>query len=214
MVFAHRLIIEEDLRENDPGSIYLIEVDGQLVLSPEYTVHHIDGNKVNNSLGNLTLCSLGDHSGEGSIGLARNEGGSFKSIRSRISSGTLSRANVLDAGQDVTAAEDVLLRADSRVVVGTGLHVDIAEGSVGLLWSRSGLSAKFGIEVGAGCIDSGYVGEVKVVLYNHSPNTYLVKKGDRIAQLLTIPVSLSNYIQEDELGGTARGTSGLGSTGI
>lgn len=215
MLFVHRLIIEEDLKVNDPGSEYLIEVDGLQVLSPEFIVHHMDHNKLNNALSNLEVQTLGDHTSYHNAGnvIVRNEDGSFQSVRSKKSSGTLSRAHTFDAGQDVRASESILIRPGDHEVISTGLHIGIAEGYVGLLWSRSGLSANHGLEVGAGCIDSGYTGEVKVNLYNHSFHEYYVTKGERIAQLITLPVHLGCYENVDELRETKRGDKGHGSSG-
>ena len=82
-----------------------------------------------------------------------------------------------------------------------------------MLWSRSGLSVKYRLEVGAGCIDSGYTGEVKVHLYNHSDEDYKVNIGDKIAQLLTIPVNLNMYKKVQFLEDSDRGEKGFGSSG-
>jgi dUTP pyrophosphatase len=83
-----------------------------------------------------------------------------------------------------------------------------------MIKSRSGLSVKHSIEVGAGVVDCGYVGEVKVHLYNHGGESYCVAVGDKIAQLLTIPVNLSYYEQVDEFSSDSeRGDKGFNSTG-
>lgn len=126
----------------------------------------------------------------------------------------LTKKNDYDAGLDICASEDVIIEPGTRDVVSTGIRVAIPSGYVGLLWSRSGLSANHGIEVGAGCIDSTYRGEVRVVLYNHSGVTFFVNKGDRIAQLLTVPVMLSPYVKVESLDETTRGEGGFGSTGV
>lgn len=126
----------------------------------------------------------------------------------------LTKKHETDAGLDICASEDTIVWAGERGIVPTGLHVSIPDGMVGLIWSRSGLSAKYGIEVGAGCIDAGYTGEVKIVLYNHSEKPFTIKAGDRIAQLLTIPVYLSNYGKVESLENTPRGSNGFGSTGV
>lgn len=130
------------------------------------------------------------------------------------SAGNLTKVNHFDAGLDIRASENVTVWPCDRAIVSTGLKIAIPNGFVGLLWSRSGMSAKNGIEVGAGCIDATYRGEVKVVLYNHSDSKYEVKKGDRIAQLLTVPVMLAPYIGVDKLDETARNENGFGSTGV
>jgi len=215
MLFVHRLIVEEDLKTNDPGSRYLIDVDGMQVLSPEFIIHHVDHNKLNNALTNLEIQSLGDHTSYHNVNntITRNEDGTFQSVRSKKRSGSLTRAHKLDAGQDVKSSESILIRPGDHEIISTGLHVSIAEGSVGLLWSRSGLSVKYGLEVGAGCIDSGFIGEVKVHLYNHGRDEYYIKKGDRVAQLLTMPIHLGSYEDVKELGKTERGEGGHGHTG-
>ena len=126
----------------------------------------------------------------------------------------LTKKHETDAGLDICASEDTIIWEHDRAIVSTGLHVSIPDGMVGLIWSRSGLSAKHGIEVGAGCIDAGYTGEIKIVLYNHSDKTFTIKAGDRIAQLLTIPAYLSNYGKVESLENTPRGDNGFGSTGV
>ena len=131
----------------------------------------------------------------------------------KIQSGKLTRNNPLDAGQDVYSSEEVIIYAGESKVVKTNLRIDVPQGCVGLLWSRSGLSVKHNIEVGAGCIDSGYTGEVAVHLYNHGSDAYKVNAGDKIAQLLTIPVNLINYVEVDELDDSARGDNGFNSSG-
>ena len=125
----------------------------------------------------------------------------------------LVKAHESDAGQDVKSSTRIVVPAHGRVVVPTGLKIQIPSGYVGLLWSRSGLSANHGIEVGAGCIDAGYRGEVKVVLYNHSDANYIVSAGDKVAQLLTIPVNTVPYVYSEELDSSDRGSSGFGSSG-
>lgn len=131
----------------------------------------------------------------------------------KILTGTLSRGNPNDAGQDITANDDYIIYPYNSESISTGLRVNIAEGYVGLVWSRSGLSFNSNIETGAGCIDSGYTGEVKVKLYNNGEGQLSIQKGDRIAQLITLPVDTSDYEQVDELINTKRGDKGFGSTG-
>jgi dUTP pyrophosphatase len=134
-------------------------------------------------------------------------------MRGQIKQGSLTRANPLDAGQDVRSSITVIIPAKESVLIPTGLVINVPEGYVGLLWSRSGLSVKHRLEVGAGCIDSGYNGEVLVHLYNHGCYDYTVEAGDKIAQLLTLPVSLESYEQVDEFGESSRGSDGFGSSG-
>lgn len=132
----------------------------------------------------------------------------------KIKSGVLTRANHLDAGLDVQSNEIITIPAYDSALISTGLIINIPKGHVGLLWSRSGLSVKHKLEVGAGCIDSGYHGEIKVHLYNHGEDSYTINIGERIAQLLTIPISLIEYEQVKEFEETSeRGRKGFGSTG-
>jgi dUTP pyrophosphatase len=125
----------------------------------------------------------------------------------------LTKQNGLDAGLDIKCSEEcVILPGDSKLV-STGLYLQVPTGFVGLIWSRSGLSVKHKIEVGAGCIDSTYRGEIKVHLYNFGKTEFKIQKGDRIAQLLTIPVLLNIYLFTDELEPTDRAEKGFGSSG-
>lgn len=130
--------------------------------------------------------------------------------------GQLTKEYYENAGLDICSAEDVVIFArDSRVVL-TGLFIQIDIGYVGLIWPRSGLSVRNKIEVGAGCIDSNYRGEIMVHLYNHSDENYTISKGNKIAQLLTIPVTLNRYQRVEErhmLNQTDRQDKGFGSSG-
>ena len=88
-----------------------------------------------------------------------------------------------DAGADLCAAADSVIPARGKMLVSTGIRLALPEGHVGLIWPRSGMAVKHGIDCGAGVIDSQYRGEVKVLLFNHSDGEYFIQKGDRIAQL-------------------------------
>jgi len=118
-----------------------------------------------------------------------------------------------NAGLDIQSNENVIIPAHGSLIVSTGLHLTLPKDTVGLLWSRSGLSAKHKIEVGAGCIDECYTGEIKVVLFNHSIDCYHVDKGDRIAQLLIMPIYQPILQHVDDLKETSRGGNGFGSSG-
>ncbi|MCW2949466.1 MAG: deoxyuridine 5-triphosphate nucleotidohydrolase Dut [Thermoleophilia bacterium] len=128
-----------------------------------------------------------------------------------------SRSHPGDAGIDLVAIEAATLRpGGGRAVIGTGIAVEIPEGWAGLVCPRSGLAAKHGIGVvnGPGVVDAGYRGEVRVVLANSDPETpFDVAPGDRIAQLLLVPVSLAKVELVDELSDASRGSDGFGSTG-
>jgi dUTP pyrophosphatase len=133
--------------------------------------------------------------------------------KKRHGHGELSKRLRLDAGQDIHAAAPCVIPARSSAVISTDLYVQVPAGYVGLIWSRSGLSIKHKLEVGAGCIDSGYTGEVKVHLYNHGNQDYTINTRDKIAQLLTLPVNLNPYEEVTELPQSERGENGFGSSG-
>jgi len=127
-------------------------------------------------------------------------------------------ARLGDAGRDLLSIEHAVIPAEGWRLVSTGLKLAIPPWHVGLVCSRSGLAAKYGISVlnAPGVIDSGYRGEVKVILHNSGVLDYEVCPGDKIAQLLilkTEPVDfvLDPSIAEDE---TERGSGGFGSTGL
>lgn len=213
-MLLHRLVYEEYLRTTNDYT-YLTEIDGIWVLNPTFVVHHIDENKLNNSLSNLELSTLAEHSARHSEDrtIIRDSLGRISTVVGEIKSGTLARNKRLDAGQDIKSSIALTIPAKESAVVSTGLVINVPEGYVGLVWSRSGLSVKHKLEVGAGCIDSGYNGEVLVHLYNHGSYDYTVEVGDKIAQLLTLPVSLNSYEQVDEFKESQRGLDGFGSSG-
>lgn len=127
------------------------------------------------------------------------------------------RANATDAGLDLTALNSTLIPAGFRILVGTGLAVALPAGLVGSIRPRSGLATNHGVTVlnSPGTIDSGYRGEIKVLLYNSSLTDYLVGAGDRIAQLVCEYVALPTPLEVDELPPSqdTRGAGGFGSTG-
>jgi dUTP pyrophosphatase len=116
------------------------------------------------------------------------------------------------AGADLVAAEAVTLPPGGWASVGTALRIEIPPGHVGLVWPRSGLAVRHGIDTLAGVIDSDYRGEVRVVLANHGPQPYQVARGDRVAQLLIQRVERAEFVAA-ALEGTDRGAGGFGSTG-
>lgn len=121
-----------------------------------------------------------------------------------------------DAGVDLHAAEDVRLVPGARAVLGTGIAVAIPEGFCGLVVPRSGLAARAGLSLvnAPGVIDSGYRGEVKLVLINHDPRSHVVvERGERVAQLLVVPVATVEVVEREELPPSERGAGGFGSTG-
>lgn len=120
-----------------------------------------------------------------------------------------------DAGLDLVACEAVVLEPGERAVVGTGIAVEIPEGFAGFVQPRSGLAARHGIGVvnSPGLVDSGYRGELRVVLLNtDSREPFAVEPGMRIAQLVVAPVASVRLVEMDELAASERGQRGFGST--
>jgi dUTP pyrophosphatase len=126
------------------------------------------------------------------------------------------RAHPGDAGLDLHAAETATLAPGQRTSVGTGIAVAIPEGHAGLVLPRSGLAARHGITLAnaPGLIDSGYRGELRVLLLNADPtHSYEVSAGDRIAQLLVVPFAHALPTEVEALDESARGLAGFGSSG-
>ncbi|QIK61992.1 dUTP diphosphatase [Leucobacter viscericola] len=128
-----------------------------------------------------------------------------------------SYAHVGDAGADLRSSEAVQIAPGKRVLVGTGVSIALPEGYAAFIVPRSGLAAKHGITVlnTPGTVDAGYRGEIKVTLLNtDTENTFAVEVGDRIAQMIVMPVSRAVFVPVEELSESARGANGFGSTGI
>jgi len=123
------------------------------------------------------------------------------------------RAHPGDAGLDVYAMEGFRLGPGERKVVGTGLSIAVPAGHVGLIMDRSGLAAREGITNLGGVIDSGYRGEWKVIMLNTSDTSYEAATGERIAQIVIVPIALPQVCEVEELDDTIRGDGGFGSTG-
>lgn len=130
------------------------------------------------------------------------------------------RAHAGDAGLDLRAAAPASVPARGRAKVRTGVRLRLPTGTYGRVASRSGLSVRHGIEVGAGTIDADYTGEVGVVLHNFSDCDFAVAAGDRVAQLVVQRVELVDpvVVDADEWAdlteGAGRGDAGFGSTGV
>lgn len=124
-------------------------------------------------------------------------------------------AHIGDAAVDLHSRIDIRLEPGERASVPTGLAVAIPEGHAGLVLPRSGHARRSGIGVvnGPGLIDSGYRGEVHVLLINHGSETVEFFRGDRIAQLAIVPVPAVTWIEVESLDETPRGDGGFGSTG-
>lgn len=118
------------------------------------------------------------------------------------------------AGYDLHAhEEEKVIEPGKRSLIDTGLKITVPEGCYGRIAPRSGLSYKNCIDVGAGVIDRDYVGEVKVLLINNGEKPFVVRKGDRIAQLICEKISYADIEQVQTLDDTSRGSGGFGSTG-
>lgn len=122
------------------------------------------------------------------------------------------RHNPEDAGLDLYAVEDVPYRPGELVVVPTAVAMEIDPGYVGLICDRSSMG-KRQFKVMGGVIDAGYRGDITVMLKNLSDQHGCIRKGERIAQMLIVPVALPVVREVKELSGTSRGTGGFGSSG-
>ncbi len=127
-----------------------------------------------------------------------------------------SRAHEGDAGLDLYACEAAHIGPGERWSVGTGIAVEIPDGHAGLVLPRSGLAKRHGISLvnSPGLIDSGYRGEIRVLLLNTDPaEVFRVASGDRIAQLVISPIALAEPVESEGLADSARGDGGFGSSG-
>ena len=122
------------------------------------------------------------------------------------------RAHSYDAGLDLYAMHNAVVRPYERAMISTGCHFAIPSGYVGLLTSKSGLMAKQGL-TSRGTIDAGYTGAVHVVLFNHSDKAVAIKKGEKISQMVIVPIITPELELVDSLEETERGNGGFGSTG-
>jgi dUTP pyrophosphatase len=124
------------------------------------------------------------------------------------------RGSIEAAGLDLYSSQGTIIPSKSRGAVKTDIAVQIPQGYYGRLAPRSGLARNKGIDVGAGVVDSDYRGEVQVVLFNHGEEDFIVEVGDRICQLLVIPVLMLDVEDATHLEDTARGEQGFGSSGV
>lgn len=123
------------------------------------------------------------------------------------------RAHDDDAGWDLRSRENQEIPAHSSVSFDTGVHMEIPKGYVGFLKSKSGLNVNYGI-TGTGVIDAGYTGSIVVKLYNNSNQNYYVSKGDKIIQIVILPILKIDELNLcDSFSGSERGSNGFGSSG-
>lgn len=135
-------------------------------------------------------------------------------LRVRLDEGAYlpQRAHDTDAGLDLRTPVDAYVRAGGSTVIDTGVHIQLPPGTVGMLKSKSGLNVKAGI-VSEGVIDEGYTGTILVKLYNHGTEAKQFARGDKISQLVVLPVLYVKVEQTEKIQGGDRGDGGFGSTG-
>ena len=122
------------------------------------------------------------------------------------------RAHETDAGLDLRTPMRVVIRPRGNVTIDTGVHVELPPGSVGLLTSKSGLNVRADL-IGTGTIDEGYTGSIHVKLYNMGDCMRILERGDKIIQLVVLPIVRPGLTVVNELPETERGSAGFGSTG-
>ena len=155
------------------------------------------------------------------MGEGRGEGGQGRRRKMKLKVKKISPGAKLpvyqhpgDAGMDLFAAEEIKLEAGEVKAVPTGIKMAIQQGYVGLIWDKSGISLR-GLHRLAGVVDSGYRGEVRIVMVNLGKETHVFKQGQKVAQMLIQPVQAVEVLDvgEGELDETVRGEGGFGSTG-
>lgn len=122
------------------------------------------------------------------------------------------RAYPTDAGLDLYSREDAIIEARGSYVFDTGVHVEIPEGYMGLLFSKSGLNVNKDL-TSEGVIDAHYSGSIKVKLYNNGGYDRRIKAGDKISQLVIVPIVTPEVVIVDEIAEEGRGNNGFGSSG-
>ena len=121
-------------------------------------------------------------------------------------------AHKIDAGADLRSPVESVVPAHRSVVIDTGVHVEIPEGYVGMLKSKSGLNVKHNL-IGEGVIDCGFMGSIRVKLYNLGDTDYQIHRGDKIIQLVIMPCVYCKFTEVEQFADSERGTGGFGSTG-
>lgn len=123
------------------------------------------------------------------------------------------RAHKQDAGLDLFSREEKVILPGESAVFDTGVHVELPAGTFGKLESKSGLYIKYDIICAGGTLDEGYTGSIHVKLYNMGTKPYMVRKGQKIVQMVVIPILSPELELVDHLEETERGSNGFGSTG-
>jgi dUTP pyrophosphatase len=119
-----------------------------------------------------------------------------------------------DAGMDFCASEDVTIEPGQRALIPTGIAMAIPEGYVALVWDKSGRASKDGVTTMAGVIDSGYRGEIQILMFNTTEDPWTVNAGEKVAQILIQPIAAPEVEVVESLDETSRGAAGFGSTGL
>src|SRR5699024_2772939 len=125
-------------------------------------------------------------------------------------------ANKGDAGLDLYAVEEKVIKAGESALVGTGIQIELPEKTEAQIRPRSGLALKHSVTIlnSPGTIDEGYRGEIKIILINHGKKDFKIEKQMRIAQMVIAPIVAVNITQVEEISNTERGTGGCGSSGV
>ncbi|CDM69548.1 Deoxyuridine 5'-triphosphate nucleotidohydrolase [Clostridium bornimense] len=120
-----------------------------------------------------------------------------------------------DAGLDLFSVEEITIEPGKRKLVATGISIELPKNTEAQVRPRSGLALKYGVTVlnSPGTIDEGYRGEIKVILINHGEEAFKINKGDKIAQMVIMPVLTVDVKEVDMLNDSERGEGGFGSTG-
>ena len=121
-------------------------------------------------------------------------------------------AHKTDAGADLRSPVESVVPARGSIVIDTGVHVEIPEGYVGMLKSKSGLNVKHNL-IGEGVIDCGFMGSIRVKLYNLGDTDYQIQRGDKIIQLVIMPCVYCEFTEVEQFADSERGNGGFGSTG-
>ena len=126
------------------------------------------------------------------------------------------RAHDTDAGLDLASNIDATVGVRSRVTIGTGIAIALPAGTAGLIYPRSGLASRYGLSLSnsVGVIDSDYRGEVMLTVINHGTRPFTIHQGMRVAQMIITPYYAPELVEVDDLDNTARGSNGLGSSGL